>query len=188
VPDKPVVAESCVRGKVQVLSQPQRSAQFDAEMPRKLTMRQAFRMQYASDFIPYLEFCAKTSGREAVIANLKAYVTEQSNLGMAEAVRRLGGNSFAHLKKMFSPGSPAFANTVIFTVAEDTDKVHEIHVTDCLWARTFLEAKAGDLGYAGVCFGDYAAAKAFNPAIEMVRDKTLMQGHDCCNHRYLWKG
>jgi hypothetical protein len=25
----------------------------------------------------------------------------------------------------------------------------------------------------------------FNPDIKMVRDKILMQGHDCCNHRYL---
>lgn len=39
-----------------------------------------------------------------------------------------------------------------------------------------------------MCFGDFAFAKAFNPNIEMVRDKTLMQGHACCNHRYLWKG
>jgi len=75
-----------------------------------------------------------------------------------------------------------------FTVAEDTDKVHELRVTECLWAQTFIAAKAGDLGYAGVCFGDYAFAKAFNPSVEMVRDKTLMQGHDGCNHRYLWKG
>jgi len=32
-----------------------------------------------------------------------------------------------------------------------------------------------------------AFARAFNPQFEMVRDKTLMQGHDCCSHRYLWK-
>ena len=162
---------------------------FDAELPRKVTMRLAFRMQYAAAFIPYLEFCAKTAGREAVIATLKAYAADGAGPGAADNIKRLGGNSFAHLKKLFTPtGGPPFGNTLTFTVAEDTDKVHELRATECLWARTFLEAKAGDLGYAGICFGDYAFAKAFNPAIEMVRDKTLMQGHDCCNHRYLWKG
>jgi hypothetical protein len=162
---------------------------FDAEMPRKLSMRLAFRMQYASAFIPYLEFCAKTAGREAVIATLKAYAADGAGPGAADNIKRLGGNSFAHLKKLFTPtGGPPFGGTLTFTVAEDTDKVHELHATECLWARTFLEAKAGDLGYAGICFGDYAFAKAFNPAVELVRDKTLMQGHDCCNHRYLWKG
>jgi len=126
--------------------------------------------------------------RDVVIATLRAYSTEQAGPGAADSVKRLGGNGFAQLKKMFSPDSPAFANALTFTVAEDTDKVYELRVTECLWAQTFIAAKAGDLGYAGVCFGDYAFAKAFNPSVEMVRDKTLMQGHDSCNHRYLWKG
>jgi hypothetical protein len=60
--------------------------------------------------------------------------------------------------------------------------------TECLWAKTFVDAGAGDLGNAAICHGDYAFARSFNPGIEMVRDKTLMQGHAYCNHRYLWKG
>ncbi len=55
-------------------------------------------------------------------------------------------------------------------------------------ASTFLVAKAGDIGWASVCFGDYAWAEGFNPKIKLVRDKTLMQGHDICNHRYIWMG
>jgi len=162
---------------------------FDAEIPRKMTMRLAFRMQYVTAFIPYLEFCAKTAGREAVIATLKAYAEDGAGPGAADNVRRLGGNGFAHLKKLFDPkNAMPFGQTLTFTLAEDTGKVHELRVTECLWAQTFLAAKAGDLGYAGICWGDYAFARAFNPAIEMVRDKTLMQGHDCCNHRYVWKG
>ncbi len=162
---------------------------FEAEMPGKMTTRMAFRIRYGTAFIPYLEFSAGTSGREAVIANLKAYATHEAGPGAAFNVERLGGNSFALLKTLFTPkNGPPFDNTLTYTLTEDTDKVHELWVTECLWAQTFLEAKAGDLGYAGICFGDYAFAKAFNPSIEMVRDKTLMQGHDGCNHRYLWKG
>jgi hypothetical protein len=48
-----------------------------------------------------------------------------------------------------------------------------------------LEAKAGDLGFAAICYGDYNMATGFNPKVRMVRDKTLMQGHAYCNHRYL---
>jgi hypothetical protein len=59
-----------------------------------------------------------------------------------------------------------------------------MRVTKCIWARTFLDAGLGDVGYAHICHGDYAGVRGFNPALEMVRDKTLMQGHDCCNHRY----
>jgi hypothetical protein len=51
-----------------------------------------------------------------------------------------------------------------------------------------LAKKAGDIGYAMVCWGDYAWAEGFNPKIKLVRDKTLMEGHDRCNHRYIWTG
>lgn len=68
---------------------------FDAEIPRKMTMRLAFRMQYATAFIPYLEFCAKTAGRDAVIATLKAYAEDGAGPGAADSVRRLGGERHA---------------------------------------------------------------------------------------------
>jgi hypothetical protein len=47
---------------------------------------------------------------------------------------------------------------------------------------------AADIGFATVCFTDYATAAAFNPKLKMIRSKTLMQGHDCCNHRYVMEG
>ena len=100
----------------------------------------------------------------------------------------LGKNDIEALKSFFGPANPGYASTLTFTVAKSTERVHEIRVTECLWAKTFLEAQAGDLGYAGICFGDYEFARSFNPQIGMVRDKTLTQGDDCCNRRYLWKG
>ena len=50
-----------------------------------------------------------------------------------------------------------------------------------------LDAKLGHIGHAHVCYGDYAWARGFNPKIKMVRDKTLMQGHEYCNHRYIFE-
>jgi hypothetical protein len=161
---------------------------FDTEIPRKLTYRLAFRMQYASAYIPFLEHLSKALGRDKVIEILKAYSTEAAGPNAAATAKAMGGNDFTALKKFFSLDNKGYANMLTFTVAQSDDKVHELHATECLWARTFLDAKAGDLGYAGICFGDYQFAKAFNPQIEMLRDKTLMQGHDCCNHRYIWKG
>lgn len=64
-------------------------------------------------------------------------------------------------------------------------KAVELKVSECLWAKTFRGAEAGDLGNALVCDSDYAAAEGFNPKMRMIRSKTLMQGHDCCNHRYV---
>jgi hypothetical protein len=59
-----------------------------------------------------------------------------------------------------------------------------VRITECLWARTFREAKAGDLGYAMICHGDIASTKAYNPKITLNRPKILMNGDDEC--RFHW--
>lgn len=83
---------------------------------------------------------------------------------------------------------PRMLASLTMEIIEDTDTVFEIKVTDCLSAEAFLPYKAGDIGFARVCLGDYNWASDFNSNIKMVRDKTLMQGHDCCNHKYMWIG
>jgi hypothetical protein len=160
---------------------------FDEELSQKLSFRRLFRIQYGPAHIPFLKHCVKDLGREKTIEMLKAFSVENGVAAAQDTARRLGKNDFETLKSFFSPSNPVYSKTLTFSVAESTDKVHELHVTECLWASTFLEAQAGDLGYAEVCFGDYQFAKSFNPEIEMVRTKTLMQGDACCNHRYLWK-
>jgi hypothetical protein len=75
-----------------------------------------------------------------------------------------------------------------FDIVQDSDKVFEMRVSECLWAKTFKEANAADIGFKLICSEDYVTAEAFNPNIKLIRDKTLMQGHDCCNHRYVVKG
>ena len=84
--------------------------------------------------------------------------------------------------------SDLYKNCLDFEYVELTDKVCEIKVNNCLWAKTFRSKDAGDFGYACCCHGDFSGAKAFNPQLRMERTKTLMQGHDCCNHRFIWEG
>ena len=159
---------------------------FDEEIPRKLTFRQAMRMK-VGDTIELMLFLSKTLGKEKTIELLKQFAAEAGMAGGQEATKRLGKNDFEALKRMFSPESPQYRNSLTMQVVESTDTAHEIKVTECLWAATFREVDAGDEGYAGVCHGDYAFAKSFNPQIEMVRNKTLMQGETYCNHRYIFK-
>ena len=60
-------------------------------------------------------------------------------------------------------------------------------ITECIWASTFKRLKATDFGYATICHVDFAVAQAFNPKLNLIRTKTLMQGHDCCNHHWVMK-
>jgi len=52
---------------------------------------------------------------------------------------------------------------------------------------TFREEDAADIGYATHYHVHYAAATAFNPKIRMYRTKTLMEGHDYCDHKWVWE-
>lgn len=71
-------------------------------------------------------------------------------------------------------------------IIELTDKVCEAKITNCLWAKTFRDMNAGDIGYANTCHGDFSSATAYNPKLKLKRTKTLMEGHDCCDHIYTW--
>ena len=158
---------------------------FDEEFPQKFTGRQLMSMMYGRNYIPLLKFLSEEIGQERLITLLKKHAAERgTELGESFA-KQSGGSDFTILKKLFRPDSPNFKNILTMTITEDTANVHEIKVTECIFASTFLEADAGDLGFATICYGDYNMASGFNPKVKMVRDKTLMQGHACCNHRYL---
>ena len=85
-------------------------------------------------------------------------------------------------------GQTYFKNMMTREVIERTDRVCEIKVSECLWYKMFKEYDATDIGYAYVCYNDFAAAGEAHPKIKLERTKTLMQGHDCCNHRWIWQG
>lgn len=73
-------------------------------------------------------------------------------------------------------------------ILRDDENVFEVVFTECLWAKTFAASNALEIGYAGICHGDYSYTKAYNPNILLLRDKTLMQGNDCCHYRWEFKG
>jgi hypothetical protein len=154
---------------------------FDSELDKKLTYRQLYAVQYRA-YIGLAKALSQDLGREKTIELLKKYTSERMLRMGQEQAKRSPDNTFGTYVAMFRGG---YENTLTKEVVGDTDKAFELNVTECIWASTFLKADAGDIGYAGVCFGDYAWAEGFNPKIRLVRDKTLMEGHDCCNHRYI---
>jgi hypothetical protein len=80
---------------------------------------------------------------------------------------------------------PLYQGALTYEIVEDSPDAFEVKILECLWARTFRDADAADIGYACICHPDYALAEGFNPRMKMIRTKTLMQGHDCCNHRWV---
>ena len=78
-----------------------------------------------------------------------------------------------------------YDKTLTKEIVQETEEVFELKVTECIWAKAFQKYGAEEIGFAAVCYGDYSWPKGFNPKIRMERNKTLMQGYDCCNHKYI---
>jgi len=158
---------------------------FDSPFDRPLTNRQFFNVRYG-EFIQLAKALEKEMGEEKLLDFLRMNTRARLLQAGQEQAQRSPDKSFATYVKTFK--GPQYDKTLTMQIVEDTDTAFELKVTECIWASTFLQAEAGDIGYAAVCSGDFAWTEGFNPKIKLIRDKTLMQGYDFCNHRYIWEG
>lgn len=152
-----------------------------------MSFAEVFKFSYA-DQLPILRGLEREIGSEKFTAMLKRIIDDLVSEQEAGRAKKLGRNDLAAFGQELKNPDSFFQNLLTFEIIEDTPRAAEIKVTECLWAKTYREANAGDLGYVLTCYGDYAAAQAFNPKMRMIRTKTLMQGDDCCNHRYVIEG
>lgn len=190
----PACAVSCLAANRVFASSPwigkslfdQEEHKFDKEIPGlKMTYRRMAAIRNRN-FIRFARFLQEEIGEERVIKLIKKQTEQRLKEQARKDLERLGKSDFKSYISIFR--DPAMLASLTMEIIEDTDTVFEIRVTDCLSAESFLPYKAGDIGYAAVCWGDYNWASDFNPKIKLIRDKTLMQGHDCCNHKYIWTG
>jgi hypothetical protein len=94
---------------------------------------------------------------------------------------------FEEWVKLNTPSNSYMQHAINPEVLETTNRRHSIRISDCLWVKTFREMGAEDIGYLWTCKTDYATVKAFHPNIVLIREKTLMQGNDCCEFTWYWK-
>lgn len=71
-----------------------------------------------------------------------------------------------------------------YSVEEHTGRLLKLRVTRCLFAEEMRKHKAEEIGDAFYCAYDYGFCHGLNPDISFSRSKTLMKGHDCCDHSY----
>lgn len=164
---------------------PQAKHKFDGAYNNNLTLRQYYADRY-SEVIELSRALFKEFGKNRMLRFMKRNTREKMLEYGQRHAQRSPDNTFQSYVNTFR--SPMYERPLTMEIVEDSGGIFEVRVTECIWAETFLEARAGDIGFVLVCYGDYAWAEGFNPRIEMIRDKTLMQGYECCNHRYIWKG
>jgi L-2-amino-thiazoline-4-carboxylic acid hydrolase len=148
-----------------------------------MTWEELFKFAYGYA-IPTMKNLSEQIGKEKFLEMLKKATSEVAVREVEETYRDQPKRDLATLlADMKKPGS-LYQHTLTFEFVKDTEKEADVRITECLWARTFREAKAGDLGYAMICHGDIASTKAYNPKITLNRPKILMKGDDEC--RFHW--
>ena len=126
-------------------------------------------------------------GKKKVIELLKEHTYNRAKRNGERFRERHGTNDFETFKTRFI-GPDSYTETLIIAeIIENSKHVLELKATECVIAEAYLKANAGDFGYAFCCWGDHCWQDGYNKKIKLFRDKTLMQGHDCCNFKYVWE-
>lgn len=137
--------------------------------------------------IPVIQSVAKELGEAHFLEVFKkASIESGLEAGKAEA-RSLPCNDLASFTADLKNPNHFWQHVLSYDIIEDKPQAFEIKVTECLWAKTFREIGAENLGYLLICHPDYAVCQGFNPKIHMTRSKTLMQGDAYCDHRWIWE-
>ncbi len=161
---------------------PAQASKFDADS--KMTFKQVWQFAYGGD-IPMLKALGDQIGREKFLPMLQEAASKAAAEGMKRSAPPPPKNTLAAFTSGMKSNEYFWSHAITLKWVEETERAAEVRVTECLWAQTFRAADAADIGYGMICHPDFAAATAFNPKMHMQRTKTLMQGHEYCNHRWV---
>ena len=132
-----------------------------------------FNFAFRDHLIPLLKTLSEKYNKEEFLILMREVASK------ALSVKEVMDKSNSNLNQVF------WKHVLEREVIEDSDEAFELKITKCLWEKVYREANATDLGYALACHTDFATAEASNQIL--IRTKTLMQGDDCCNHRWIYK-
>jgi hypothetical protein len=148
----------------------------------EMSIKEIYNFSFKQWYIPAMKNLRDQIGQEKFIELLK----ESSNKIHLSAKNKGDYNkrTFNKWSSLVKKVNKSMNDRLTYEIIVDTDDKLEIKFTECLWAKTFREAEASDIGFAGVCYQDYALTESYNPKIKLIREKTLMQGNECCH--FIW--
>ena len=156
--------------------------QEDSEM----TFERVFNFAYRG-YIALMQNLAKELGEDGFLEALEKASSKASAQRFQKRAEDAPSNDFSAFTALVQDRNRFWKHVYSMDIVENTETAFEVRVTECLWAKTYREANAADIGYARHCHPDFAECQAFNPRIRLIRTKTLMQGDDCCNFRWVWE-
>ena len=157
----------------------------DPDSDSHWTYRRIYRFAYRQWMIPHLENLAESVGGRAELVEM----LKRSSLALGRRYGESAGAStfeeFVDFMEGAFENSEIYQSTITWEPLNVTDEGLEIRINSCLWAETFRDAGAADLGYAVTCYQDVGMAEAFGEILTMERPSTLMEGGEACVFRFL---
>jgi hypothetical protein len=155
------------------------------------TYQQVFNFTFRGWFISYLRELQKLVGKEKILKLLIKAGESHYRKSVGPNFAKIKDKSVKSLIENFwepITKSKFGTSTIAIKILDKAPRKGTLKMTQCLFAKTFVEAKAADIGYAAICNADFAVTEEFNPKIILTRDKCLMKGDDCCLFKYSMKG
>jgi hypothetical protein len=121
-------------------------------------------------------------GRDPALAVVRRVVAGLAREGGADLASRLGNASLATFAQVLDVWREGGA--LELEVLEQTPERLSFNVTRCRYAEMYRALGLEDLGGSLSCCRDFALVEGFNPAIELGRTQTLMEGASHCDFRF----
>lgn len=153
----------------------------------EMSFQQVYEFAYSRGLIPVMQELSAELGKEELLEMLKKAASKAAAEQTKRQAKELPNNDLSAWTTPLKNPDHFWENVLSWSIVGETESTFEVRVTECIWAKTFRDAQAEEIGYACICHPDFAMAPAFNPKMKMTRDKTLMQGDEYCNHRWVIK-
>jgi L-2-amino-thiazoline-4-carboxylic acid hydrolase len=131
---------------------------------------------------PLVRAFASDLGNERALAIVGQVVRELARQSGGELARILGEQTLVAFAQSLDRWRENGALEI--DIIEQSPEKLSFNVTRCRYAEMYRALGLADLGGSLSCQRDYALAEGFNPAIQLVRTQTIMEGASHCDFRF----
>jgi len=128
---------------------------------------------------PLIRAMAEEFGQERTLTIVRRVIRGLAHEHGADLAKRLGESTLDAFAQTLDRWRDQGALEI--DILEHSPQRLSFNVTRCRYAEMYRALGLEDLGASLSCQRDAALAQGFNPAIELERSQTIMQGAPCCD-------
>ena len=130
---------------------------------------------------PLMRAFIEEVGRDKALAMVRSVIKSLAFESGVQLAKQMGCNSIACFAKGFSAWGVGGAYEM--EQLELSETRFDFNIKQCRYAEMYKELGMADLGVILSCSRDFELIAGFNPAMRLIRTKTIMEGYDHCDFR-----